>query len=80
MGREAWYDAVHGVTKSWTWLSDWTELKIQTIRINFKKLRKLKIETQNFLEEVHIKKKKTYLDMMNDIQSKAQQRWSEGQI
>ena len=24
MGREAWYAAVHGVTKSWTWVSDWT--------------------------------------------------------
>ena len=23
--REAWRAAVHGVTKSWTWLSDWTE-------------------------------------------------------
>ena len=22
--REAWSAAVHGVTKSWTWLSDWT--------------------------------------------------------
>ena len=27
MGREAWCAVVHGVTKSWTWLSDWTELK-----------------------------------------------------
>ena len=27
MDREAWRAAVHGVTKSWTWLSDWTELK-----------------------------------------------------
>ena len=27
MDREAWYAAVHGVTKSWTQLSDWTELK-----------------------------------------------------
>ena len=26
MGREAWRAAVHGVAKSWTWLSDWTEL------------------------------------------------------
>ena len=26
MDREAWGAAVHGVTKSWTWLSDWTEL------------------------------------------------------
>ena len=24
--REAWCAAVHGVAKSWTWLSDWTEL------------------------------------------------------
>ena len=23
---EAWHAAVHGVAKSWTWLSDWTEL------------------------------------------------------
>ena len=26
MDREAWWAAVHGVAKSWTWLSDWTEL------------------------------------------------------
>ena len=31
MDREAWHAAVHGVTKSQTWLSDWTEL-------NWKKL------------------------------------------
>ena len=24
--REAWHVTVHGVTKSWTWLIDWTEL------------------------------------------------------
>ena len=28
MDREAWRAAVHGVAKSWTRLSDWTELKI----------------------------------------------------
>ena len=27
MDREAWHAEVHGVTKSQTWLSDWTELK-----------------------------------------------------
>ena len=27
MDREAWHAPVHGVTKSWTWLSDWTELR-----------------------------------------------------
>ena len=26
MDREAWHAAIHGVTKSRTWLSDWTEL------------------------------------------------------
>ena len=26
MEREAWHSAIHGVTKSQTWLSDWTEL------------------------------------------------------
>ena len=29
MGRETWCAAVHGVTKSWTQLSDWTELNLQ---------------------------------------------------
>ena len=28
MDREAWRAAIHGVTKSWTQLSDWTEHKI----------------------------------------------------
>ena len=28
MDREAWRAAIHGVTKSRTWLSDWTELKL----------------------------------------------------
>ena len=26
MDRETWRAVIHGVTKSWTWLSDWTEL------------------------------------------------------
>ena len=26
MHREAWHAAVRGVAKSWTWLSDWTEM------------------------------------------------------
>ena len=27
--REAWCAAVHGITKSWTQLSDWTELNLK---------------------------------------------------
>ena len=27
MDKEAWHAMIHGVAKSWTWLSDWTELK-----------------------------------------------------
>ena len=27
MGREAWHAAIHGVVKSRTWLSNWTELR-----------------------------------------------------
>ena len=26
MDKEAWHAEIHGVAKSWTWLSDWTEL------------------------------------------------------
>ena len=31
MGREAWRAAVHGVAKSRTWLSDWTETRIHKL-------------------------------------------------
>ena len=31
MDRKAWRAAVHGVTKSWTRLSDWTELNISNL-------------------------------------------------
>ena len=31
MDREAWHAVIHGVTKSWTRLSDWTELKKRVV-------------------------------------------------
>ena len=36
MDREAWGAAIHGVAKSWTWLSDWTELNWMCILLNVK--------------------------------------------
>ena len=38
MDREAWRAAIHGVTNSRTWLSDWTELNITTTQNKLKKL------------------------------------------
>ena len=34
MDREAWRAAIHGVTKSRTWLSDWTELNVVPRQVN----------------------------------------------
>ena len=34
MDREAWHAAVHGVTKSWTQLSDWTDLNWKVLEYN----------------------------------------------
>ena len=35
MDREAWHAAIHGVTKNWTQLSDWTELKQKIFTVIF---------------------------------------------
>ena len=43
MHMEAWRDAVHGVTKSQTWLSDWTELMGQSRNLVYPWLNKLGI-------------------------------------
>ena len=38
MDREAWHTVVHGVSKSWTRLSDWTELMHVNTRLKFTSL------------------------------------------
>ena len=54
MDREAWHAAIHGVSKSQTWLNDWTELNVafSVFQSNFSKLH-TSIVTVNFM----IKKK-----------------------
>ena len=37
MDREAWRAVIHGVAKSWTRLSDWTELKNKENSIQYQK-------------------------------------------
>ena len=34
MDREAWCATVHGIAKSWTRLSDWTELIYNTVLVS----------------------------------------------
>ena len=50
MDREAWRAAVHGVAKSWTWLSNWTELR----RVSCCNRRLLQLFYKQGEEEVHI--------------------------
>ena len=35
MDRKAWHAAVQGLAKSWTWLSDWTELNFYVLTFLF---------------------------------------------
>ena len=45
MDREAWHAAIHGVAKSWTWLSNWTELNWRQNSL------KVKNQQKHFLTE-----------------------------
>ena len=59
MDGEAWHAAIHGVTKSRTWLSDWTELNAIKILIGEK--RKAYIYIKKYQKEAFEKTQYTFL-------------------
>ena len=54
--REAWYAVVHGVMKSQTWLSNWTELNFlkNICSLPEKKKKKKKILSPKFKKNLHV--------------------------
>ena len=48
--REAWCFAVHGVTKSWTWLSGWTEMNLSSLWANLLCWAKKKKKNSDIIE------------------------------
>ena len=55
MDREAWHATVHGVAKSRTWLSDWTELNWMALFSNKVTLKHWELELQSILMGKKIK-------------------------
>ena len=45
MDRKAWHAVVHGVAKNQTWLSNWTELKLQNVWISLSAIKETGLNT-----------------------------------
>ena len=55
MDREAWRAAIHGVTKSQTWLSNWTELNWTLMAESEEEQKRLLMKVKEESEEVGLK-------------------------
>ena len=62
MDREAGRAVVHGVAKSWTWLSDWTELRVGIGSENLKNL--------FFYPSIHLSIKPTFFNWTPSVSEK----------
>ena len=68
MDREAWRDAVHGVAKSRTWLSDWSELnwmdwKVSNIHVGLRILSSQSEETSLNMWCIQLRQKMHVLEL-----------------
>ena len=66
--REAWCAAVHGVAKSWTWLSNWTELITNSKDMRSNKLWEIEKDREAWCAAVHgIAKSQTRLSNWTEL-------------
>ena len=67
--REAWRAAVHGVAKSWTWLSDWTKTTTKfRIMVQFKNMYKRNLN--KFVNEGWIMSYYGHMEMLTLLRTK----------
>ena len=67
MDREGWHAAVHGVAKSQTWLSAWTELMKNSTEVSWNTKNKTMIWPRNFTLDILWEKTITPKDTWNPI-------------
>ena len=72
--REAWRAAVHGVAKSQTWLSDWTELKLYCVLEEVSGMETIDWEKAAGSEEVELVGDRVWCNFKQGSQVKFEQR------